>query len=331
MLEHASEGGAVLRIVSDADRQRAEVDRFEAESRKLTLEADQIEKEMALPFFRRSGFVKAAAAGIVALPLMWFYLDKIVVPYQTSLSAENAKKQSKLDELTKDLATRSQALGEYRQKLDETEKKLKGTVQALQTTQDRDSSELEKLKRADKEAKGTAKIRQMQNDLARRDQELGAAFSSLARIREELKRSVPIAPVSIAAATPIPAAMPEPVISGATVVLTTTKDDKDDDAYVSIVINSAAGEMFTWQEDNKEQWDSGFKKTIHLEKITAPPLSLLKNPTIKICMKREKEHGWKFDYTGSLLVDDKSVLSFERKGNTIAHGAGLTCVESPLR
>src|SRR4051812_21335115 len=174
MLEHASEGGAVLRIVSDADRQRAEVDRFEAESRKLTLEADQIEKEMALPFFRRSGFVKAAAAGIVALPLMWFYLDKIVVPYQTSLSAENAKKQSKLDELTKDLATRSQALGEYRQKLDETEKKLKGTVQALQTTQDRDSSKLEKLKRADKEAKGTAKIRQMQNDLARRDQELGA-------------------------------------------------------------------------------------------------------------------------------------------------------------
>ncbi len=333
MVNHATEGGADPRVVSDADRLRAEVDRFEAESRKLKLEADQIQNEMALPFFKRSGFVKATAAGILALPLIWFYLDKIVIPYQNAkselLSIQNAKAKDELDELHEDLAARRQDLEASRQKLTEMETRLHGAFQDLNTAQERERSALENLKRGDKEAKTTARITQMQDDLTRRDRELDAAVSSLARIGEELTRPVPAPPP--AAAPPATEASPMPVISGATVILHTTTDDKDEDTFVSIAINAASGAVFTWKEDDGKQWKRGSARTIVLNRVTALPLSLLENATIEICLSRKREHGWRFDYTGNLFIGDEPALSFRGNGNEIVHGAGVSCVGSPLR
>jgi hypothetical protein len=207
MVDHATGEGAEPRVFTDADQLRANVERSEAERRKLKLEADQIEKEMALPLFKRSGFVKAVAAGILALPLIWFYLDKVVIPYQNAknelLSIENAKAKIELDDLHKGLETRRQELETGRQELAKMEIRLNGTLQDLKTAQERERSMLENLKREDKEVKTTAKITQMQNDLTRRERELDAEVSSLARIGEELQR--PIVPDP----TPSPAPAPE--------------------------------------------------------------------------------------------------------------------------
>jgi hypothetical protein len=340
MANHVMEGGAEPRVFSDDDRLRAEIDRFKAESRKLKLEADQIETEMALPFFRRSGFVKAAAAGILALPLIWFYLDAIVIPYQNAkselLSIQNAKAKEelakakeKLDELSENVAARRQELEGSRQKLNEMEAQLHGTLQELDIAHGRERSALENLKRGDREAKTNAKIAQMQDDLTRRDQEIKAAVSSLELINKELARPVPAPlPASPLAPTEAP---PMPVISGATVILHTMADDKDKDANVSIAINTASGAVFTWKEDKGEEWGSRSYKKIVLNRVAALPLSSFENATIEICISRRKEHGWSFGYTGSLFIGNDSVLSFEGKENRIAHGAGVSCVGSRLR
>jgi hypothetical protein len=339
MDNHATDEGAEPRNVTDADRLCAEFDRLQAERRKLTLEADQIERELALPFFRRSGFVKAAAAGILALPLIWFYLDKIVIPYQNAkselLSLENTmdkdkmdQLKDKLDDLQEDLAKRRQELEASRQQLTETEARFNDSVQALKTAQAQEQSRLELLKREDKEARTTAKIAQMQADLTRRNGELTAAFSSLSRISEELARPVPAPP----AAAPAPeTAAPLPTISGATVILHTTGDDKDEEGNVSIAINASSGAVFTWKEDDTEEWNRGSDKRIDLNLVTALPLSLLENATIEICMSRKTAHGWKFDYTGNLLIGTEAALSFGRKGNVIPHSAGVSCVGARLR
>jgi hypothetical protein len=339
MDNHAADQGAEPRIVSDADRLCAEFDRLQAERRKLTLEADQIERELALPFFRRSGFVKAAAAGILALPLIWFYLEEIVIPYQNAkselLSFENTmdkdkmdQLKGKLDELQEDLPKRRQELEESRQNLAVAEAWVNDYVQALKTTQEQEQSRLERLKREDKEARTTAKIAQMQADLTRRNGELTAAVSSLARISEELARPVPAPP---AAAPPPATAAPLPTISGATVILHTNADDKDEDANVSIAINTSSGAVFTWKEDDAEEWGHRSDKRINLNLLTALPLSLLENATIEICMSRKTAHGWTFDYTGNLLIGSEAALSFGRKGNVIPNSAGVSCVGARLR
>jgi hypothetical protein len=340
MASHGMEGGAEPRVFSDDDRFRAEIDRFKAESRKLTLEADQIETEMALPFFRRSGFVKAAAAGILALPLIWFYLDAIVIPYQNAkselLSIQNAnakeelaKAKEKMDELNENVAARRQDLEGSRQKLNEMEAQLHGTLKDLDIAHGRARLALESLKRGDREAKTNAKIAQMQDDLTRRGQEIKAAVSSLERINKELARPVP-APLPAPPLTPTEAP-PMPVISGATVILHTMADDKDKDANVSIAINTASGAVFAWKENKGEEWDSRSYKKIVLDRVASLPLSSFENATIEICISRRKEHGWSFDYTGNLFIGNDSVLSFEGKENKIAHGAGVSCVGSRLR
>lgn len=318
MVSPPTEGGIEPRVVSDADRLRAEVGRFEAESRKLKLEADQIENDMTLPFFKRSGFVKAAAAGVVALPLIWFYLDKVVIPYQDAkselLSIQIVKAKDELNELHNKYETRGKELEASRQRLTQMETRLKGTLHNLKTAQEQERSGLENLKREDQEVKRVATITRMQNDLTRRNRELDAALSSLARIGEELNRPIPV----------------PPVISAATVVLHTRDDDKDEGAYVSVVISAASGEVFTWQEERSERWKHESDKRIVLNRVTALPFALFENATIKICMRREIAHGWRFDYTGSLFIGTEAALRFGRKGNEITHSAGLSCVESPL-
>ena len=121
-------------------------------------------------------------------------------------------------------------------------------------------------------------------------------------------------------------------ISAATVVFHTTKDDKDKDTFVSITISSDAGELFKWQDDPGEAWGSGSVKKIALNPVTTLPLSRLENPKIVICLKRkDKPHGWKFDYTGDLFVGKNSVLRFQHKRNEIAHSTGTECLGRPLR
>jgi len=333
MADHATEEGAEPRTVSADERLRAEVDRFNAEIRKLNLEADQIEKEMVLPFFRRAGFVKAVIAGILALPVIWWYNEKIVIPYQNARSdllsirnekaqEENASVTKELDELREDLGAKRQDLETRRQELSTVKGQLQNTSQDL-AVQARERSKLESLRKMDKEESA-----RMQADLARRNRDLDEAVSSLARIGEELARPTPSPPPAAPAPSAAPAA---PVVSAATVILSTTDDDKDADAIVSIAINAASGAVFTWKEERSEQWKHRTQRKIALNRVGSLPLSLFENATIEICMSRKREHGWQFDYTGSLYVGDEAVLSFERRGNKIDHGRGVSCVGSPLR
>lgn len=147
----------------------------------------------------------------------------------------------------------------------------------------------------------------------------------------EAEQSGPVIPPPDSATPTPPPPPPEPVVSVATVDLHTRRNDKDKGTFVSIVIGAGPREIFTWHEESGEKWEHESHQRVVLERVADLPVSELKKATIKICLRRERKHGWSFDYTGKLSVGTEPALSFGRNGNEIAKGAGLSCVEWPLQ
>ena len=86
----------------ERERYLAEIDRIRSEAEKLRLERAVIEKELKTSPWRGSEFLKVFAAGVILVPLVWFYVEKVVSPMlQTEnieLGLENAKNRRELEE-----------------------------------------------------------------------------------------------------------------------------------------------------------------------------------------------------------------------------------------
>lgn len=57
-----------------------QIAKTKAERTKCELEAKEIQDRLTTPWYRRAHFVQAIAAGLVALPIIWFYVEKVAIP-----------------------------------------------------------------------------------------------------------------------------------------------------------------------------------------------------------------------------------------------------------
>ncbi len=95
--------------IEEAKRDRiiAEAEKFKAEAKRAELEAHNIEQTLGLPLFRRPFFLQAITAGIIAVPLIWFYLTNVAIPLYKS---ENIALGLKNEQTKKDLEYSKQEL-----------------------------------------------------------------------------------------------------------------------------------------------------------------------------------------------------------------------------
>jgi len=61
-------------------RIRAETKKLEAQREKIQLEGKELAKKFNLPLYRTKVLYQAIVAGIVAVPLIWFYVKDIAIP-----------------------------------------------------------------------------------------------------------------------------------------------------------------------------------------------------------------------------------------------------------
>ncbi len=87
----------------ELERFNAEIARIEEERRKLELERKELERKSHLHWYKKPLFIQAIIAGIVAVPLIWFYVKDVALPLSRreniKLSRELIKEKANLDEM----------------------------------------------------------------------------------------------------------------------------------------------------------------------------------------------------------------------------------------
>lgn len=60
----------------------AEIEKIEAEKAKIDVERTELQRQFDRPWFRKRYFYQAVVAGIVSIPLIWFFITEIAIPMQ---------------------------------------------------------------------------------------------------------------------------------------------------------------------------------------------------------------------------------------------------------
>lgn len=81
----------------------AELQRIKVETRRIEEERKELERKNTLPWYRRPAFFQALVAGVVAIPLIWFYVKEIAVPLYQS---DNIKLKRDIEAATDSLNKR---------------------------------------------------------------------------------------------------------------------------------------------------------------------------------------------------------------------------------
>lgn len=109
-LETILNGGSVKMLekdVAEIKRLEAEAEKLAAERQKIDTERKGLEKRFNTPFFRSRLFVQAIIAGLVAIPMIWFYFNNIILPLNKkeniALSLKLQEKERYLDIYSKKL------------------------------------------------------------------------------------------------------------------------------------------------------------------------------------------------------------------------------------
>ncbi|HEX5721090.1 MAG TPA: hypothetical protein VF179_33365 [Thermoanaerobaculia bacterium] len=116
-----------------------------AEVSKLEAETRMIHDELQRPWYRKRYFFQAITAGLVALPLVWFYFEKVALPLNRSENIEQelknaeerkrlASRNDHLEKATFNLAAARQKLESQRDELIAEKKKLVAQVKKHQET-----------------------------------------------------------------------------------------------------------------------------------------------------------------------------------------------------
>ena len=79
-----------------------EINRIEAETSRIELEIEENAIRINTPWYKKTLFIQAVVAGLVAIPLIWFYVKEIALPIfqkeNIELSLKNAETEKKLHE-----------------------------------------------------------------------------------------------------------------------------------------------------------------------------------------------------------------------------------------
>lgn len=79
----------------------SEIKKIEEEKLKVELERKELEDKLNTPWYKKSRFYQTILCGIVAIPLIWFYIKEFTIPFMRSenikLTLENEKIRSELD------------------------------------------------------------------------------------------------------------------------------------------------------------------------------------------------------------------------------------------
>lgn len=92
----------------EEEKLKAEIDLLKSEKAKIDLERSRLNKENEKPWYRKERVIQAFFAGVVAVPLLWFFFQEIVTPlyqkeniklaYENEVSRiENEKLKDSLD------------------------------------------------------------------------------------------------------------------------------------------------------------------------------------------------------------------------------------------
>ena len=105
---------------------QADVKRAEEEAAKFHAERLRLEKEINLPFYRKPLFIQAIIAGLLAVPMVWFYFTQITVPLsqtkEIKLALENEKRVAELAKKEKEIEKTKQ---QYEKRIIQKEKEFK--------------------------------------------------------------------------------------------------------------------------------------------------------------------------------------------------------------
>lgn len=104
-----------------------ELTKLKAEIAKAIAEKREIEERLDAPWYRRPQFIQALVAGLVAIPLIWFYFEEVALP---SLAAEKLEQQVKNLEFRREV---NATIGTLRSDLLEATEQNQSTVAALET------------------------------------------------------------------------------------------------------------------------------------------------------------------------------------------------------
>lgn len=112
-------------------RELAEIAKLERETEKITLEVEQLRSDQNRPWFISRYFLQSIAAGLIAIPMMWFLYDKLVKPLAR---ADVIKKELQLQEKAAELIDIEAVLEEqskYAQKREDDLERANQVLQAL--------------------------------------------------------------------------------------------------------------------------------------------------------------------------------------------------------
>ncbi len=77
-------------LLKEAEIQRinAEISKIEEEKSKIALELQELSRNLKLPWYKKRQFYQIIAAAILAIPLIWFYVQEFALPL---IKSENVK------------------------------------------------------------------------------------------------------------------------------------------------------------------------------------------------------------------------------------------------
>lgn len=256
-----------------SDRQEAEIEKLRADARKADVEARKLEQELARPWFRRPAILQSFAAGLVAVPLVWFYVTEIAIPlYEIetiSLTRQNEEAAFELQKRERDFDARLTALV---QEKDEQERDYLARLASLEGQKERlekdrqslqaqyakilDAQEISEEQRLEIEAEALA----LQRELDRSQGELQVIRQALERQAEVTKSSAEAVALEFEKLRPVLSV--DPSLYSNSEALVVSVSEYDDPA-----ISSLPGAKVDGEEVSRLLELSGFSVT------------LLENPT----------------------------------------------------
>ena len=97
----------------ETKRINAEINKLHVEARRAELDSKRTERELNRPWYQSKWFVQAIVAGLVAIPLIWFYVKEVAIPL---INRENVKLSWEVEKSKRDLEKQKQ---EYEEQLNE--------------------------------------------------------------------------------------------------------------------------------------------------------------------------------------------------------------------
>lgn len=87
-------------MARDEDLLIEQIAKTKAERTKCELETKEIQDRLTTPWYRRAHIVQAIAAGLVAVPIIWFYVKEVAIPLSMSennrLALSNSRKEAEI-------------------------------------------------------------------------------------------------------------------------------------------------------------------------------------------------------------------------------------------